>query len=81
MRGLTLLTSGRRPLSNVSVYCEPCGAETHTFATTTRIYVSLDAYTDPGGLPKPTPPNPSGPGWREVVVNGDTRFDMELVRR
>jgi len=92
--------SGRRPLSNVSVYCEPCGAETHTFATTddngfysfsgvwtdaghfpTRIYVSLDGYTDPGGLPRPTPPNPSGPGWREVVVNGDTRFDMELARR
>ena len=28
-----------------------------------------------------TPPNPSGPGWREVVIDGDTRFDMELVRR
>jgi len=92
--------TGRRPIPHVWVYCEPCGVDTHTSATTddsgfysfsgvwtnfvhspTRIYVSLDGYTDPGGLPQPTPPNPSGPGWREVVVNGDTRFDMELVRR
>jgi len=92
--------TGRRPIPHVSVYCEPCGVDTHTFATTddsgfysfsgvwtdaghspTRIYISLDGYTDPGGLPQPTPPNPSGPGWREVVVNGDTRFDIQLVPR
>ena len=46
-----------------------------------RISVTKDGYKDPPGLPKPTPPNPSGPGWREVVIQGDTRFDMELVRR
>jgi hypothetical protein len=46
-----------------------------------RIRVAKDGYQDPAGLPKPTPPNPSGPGWREVVIHGDTRFDMELVRR
>jgi hypothetical protein len=46
-----------------------------------RIFVQKDGYQDPAGLPTPTPPNPSGPGWREVVVNGDTRFDIELVRR
>jgi hypothetical protein len=46
-----------------------------------RIFVSRDGYQDPPGLPKPTAPNPSGPGWREVVIHGDTRFDMELVRR
>ncbi len=46
-----------------------------------RILVAKDGYQDPAGLPKPTPPNPSGPGWREVVIHGDTRFDMELVRR
>jgi hypothetical protein len=46
-----------------------------------RIRVAKDRYQDPVGLPKPTPPNPSGPGWREVVIHGDTRFDMELVRR
>jgi hypothetical protein len=93
-------SNGRAPIPHASVYCEPCGAETHTFATTdengfysftgvwtdpghfpTRILVRLDGYTDPPGLPTPTPPNPSGLGWREVVVNGDTRFDMQLIRR
>ena len=46
-----------------------------------RIWVRKDGYEDPAGLPKPTPPNPSGPGWREVVINGDTPLDIELVRR
>lgn len=46
-----------------------------------RVLVRKDGYQDPDGLAKPTPPNPSGPGWREVVINGDTRFDVELVRR
>lgn len=46
-----------------------------------RIWVGKDGYRDPDGLPKPTPPNPSGPGYREVVIHGDTRFDIELVRR
>ena len=46
-----------------------------------RVLVSKDGYRDPAGLPRPTPPNPSGPGWREVVIHGDTRFDVELVRR
>ena len=34
-------------------------------------------YEDPPGLPA----IPRGPGWREVLINGDTRFDIELVRR
>ena len=46
-----------------------------------RIWVTKDGYQDPPGLPKPTPPNPSSSGWREVVIHGDTRFDIELVRR
>ena len=24
---------------------------------------------------------PSGPGWREVLIDGDTRLDIALVRR
>jgi len=46
----------------------------------TRIWITKEGYADPEGLPTPTPPNPSGPGWREVVVNGDTQFDARLVR-
>ena len=45
------------------------------------IFLQKDGYQDPVGLPATTPTNPSGPGWREVVINGDTRFEIELVRR
>jgi hypothetical protein len=34
-------------------------------------------YEDPPGLPRMR----LGPGWREVLIDGDTRFDIELVRR
>ena len=34
-------------------------------------------YKDPPGLT----PARRGPGWREVLIDGDTRFDIELVRR
>jgi hypothetical protein len=92
--------TGRAPIEGVRVYCEPCGAETHSDAYTdsngfysftgvwidpahfpTRLWISKDGYIDPPGLPKTTPPNPSGAGWREVVINGDTQFDVQLVRR
>jgi hypothetical protein len=39
-------------------------------------YYNLD-YQDPPGLP----PSRNGSGWREVLIDGDTRFDIELVRR
>jgi hypothetical protein len=46
------------------------------------LYVFKEGYADPEGLPRPTPPNLTTPGWREVLVNGsDTQFDIELVRR
>ena len=34
-------------------------------------------FEDPQGLPVPS----RGPGWRDVLIDGDTRFDIELVRR
>ena len=34
-------------------------------------------YQDPPGLPLQV----RGPGWRDVLIDGDTRFDIELVRR
>ena len=34
-------------------------------------------YEDPPGIT----PARRGPGWREVLIDGDTRFDIELVRR
>ena len=93
-----LTAEGTVPIAGAAVYCEPCGAETHSWSKTdangfysffgvwldavpTRINVAKAGFVDPPGLAKTTPPNPSGPGWREVRVDGDTRFDIELVRR
>jgi hypothetical protein len=46
-----------------------------------RIWIGKAGYADPAGLPQPTPPNPAGAGWREVMVKGDTQLDIELVRQ
>ena len=96
-------------IPGAAVYCEACGATTHTWATAdgsgfyrfsgdlangggiwlsqgflTAIYVLQRGYQDPLGLPPLRGPlfhTPSGPGWREVSIEGDTRFDIELVRQ
>ena len=50
----------------------------------TAIGVEQTGYRDPPGLPPLRGPLfhiPSGPGWREVLIDGDTRLDIELVRR
>jgi hypothetical protein len=46
----------------------------------TEIYVGTSYnpnFKDPPGVT----PSRRGPGWREVLIDGDTRFDIELVRR
>ena len=85
--------AGRVPIPDVAVYCELCGVETHSWAKTdsngfyrffgiwldglpTRLSITEDGFADPPGLS-----HPWGPGWREVQIDGDTRFDIELVRR
>jgi len=99
-----LTPTGRTPIAGAIVYCEPCGKETHTFATADDngfyhfsgdlargggVWVSPGVptpiavgyynrdYEDPPGLPAMR----QGPGWREVLIDGDTSFDIELVRR
>ena len=50
----------------------------------TAIGVERAGYQDPPGLAPLRGPLfhiPSGPGWREVLIEGDTRFDIQLVRR
>ena len=86
--------TGRVPIEGVALYCELCGADTHSWAYTdsaglyrftgvwfdgrpTPVYIQKDGYA----VPASTPPNPSGSGYREVMVNGNTRFDVELVRQ
>jgi hypothetical protein len=49
-----------------------------TAGVPTRIIVGSynPDFEDPPGLPAS-----QGPGWRNVLIDGDTRFDIELVRR
>jgi hypothetical protein len=83
---------GRRPIQHVSVYCDSCGDPLgHTFAETdadgsyhfswtnngsTPLIVRKDGYRLAGN----PPPGPVE-GWIVAPVNGDTRFDIELVPR
>jgi hypothetical protein len=87
-----LTAMGRTPIQGVSVYCDSCGDPLgHTFADTdangfysfswtanghTPLIVRKDGYRLAGDLP-------AGPvnGWIVAAVNGDTRFDIELVRQ
>jgi hypothetical protein len=50
----------------------------------TAIGVQHTGYQDPPGLPPLRGPLfhiPSGSGWREVLIDGDTRLDIQLVRQ
>ena len=48
---------------------------------TNPLIVRKEGYDDPTGLPPRTWPGSPLLGWRDVTINGDTRFDIELVRR
>ena len=90
-----LTTTGQTPIEGVDVYCELCGAETHSWARTdsngsysftgvwttpdvrTPVWFRKEGYTDPPGIP----PVFNESGWRQALVTGDTRFDVELVRK
>jgi hypothetical protein len=81
------------PIERVWVYCELCGEETHSGTYTDNkgfytfkgvwgnavpILVAKDGYQDPPGT---TYASPFGPGSRDVIVNGDTRFNIQLARK
>ena len=72
----------RVPIERAWVYCERCGEETHAgmytdkqgfysfkgvWGTAFPISVRRDDYQDSG--------------WRNVILNGNTRFDVELERK
>jgi hypothetical protein len=92
-----ITANGRVPVADVEVYCDSCGPQGHTFSKTgangeyafsgapggeTLLLLAKEGYA----LPKPdwTQPNPTPLGWlggMNVSVNGDTQFDIEIVRR
>ena len=82
------------PVDGASVYCEPCGEGTHTYASTDSkgfyiftgiwgndfsIWIGKDGYQDPAGTVNSG--FPRGAGWRDVKISGNTRFDVQLVRK
>ena len=84
--------TGLAPVEGVEVYCDSCGEFGHTFTYTDAkgAYSFSGVY---GGLTPllirktgfqvvdPARTLPDGTGTRNATVNGDTRFDIELVRR
>ena len=84
------------PVADVSIYCDACGESGHSWLRSdVNGYYSFSGDLDAGGgiwlSTGPTlllvakegfqdPPMVS-PGRREVRIDGDTRFDIELVRR
>lgn len=86
--------TGTAPIENVEVYCDSCGSPNgHTFAYTDAngyysfsytppginpLLIRKDGYGDPAGQPPGSVP---GHLSRQPIVDGDTHFDIELVRR
>ena len=85
--------SGRVPVEGVHVYCDGCGSPVgHTSFFTARdgsysfgwaynsilpLLVQKDGYTVVGA----TDVLSNGMSRRLVTINGDTQFDIELIRR
>jgi hypothetical protein len=83
--------TGLAPIEGVEVYCDSCGSpDGHTFVYTDAngfyrlewaangvhpLFVTKDGYRHPNGAPL------DDYGRIRATVNGDTRFDIELVRR
>jgi hypothetical protein len=89
------VAAARVPVAGVDVYCDACGPPLgHTLtrtdsngvyelmgapAGTTRVLLSKSGFR----LPQPAWTGPGGIGWMggvDVRVNGDTRFDIEIIR-
>ena len=88
---LEVTATGYIPIEDVAVYCELCGEETHSWSVTdsSGIYSFTGVWTTPGS-PTPVSFNKKGytdpladtsSGNRQIMINGDTRLDVELVRR
>lgn len=62
----------------------PCAAQPWVNAGTTFLWIEKAGYADPVGQPPSIfnrgQPDASSVGWRDVIINGDTRFDIQLVR-
>jgi hypothetical protein len=87
-----IVPEGRRPVHNVDVYCDGCGSEVgHTRVFTdpdgvysfewtydgvNRLLISKDGYR----VANPTATS-GALEFKDAMVSGDTRFDIEMARR
>ena len=99
---IEMTATGDRPIKDVSVYCDACGAVGHTWSYTDSSgrYSFSGDLGQRGGVWLPAGAKipllvkkegyavvgaettfADGTGSRNVIVNGDTRFDILLVRR
>lgn len=64
------------------VWVCPCAGQPWVEAGTTFLWVAKDGYGDPPDTPGSVfERGAPSPGTRDVKIDGDTRFDIELVRR
>lgn len=67
------------------VWVCPCSFAPSVEPGISSIQWNKDGYDDPAGqaasIFDPVPVAVTGSGWRDVKINGDTRLDIELVRR
>jgi len=91
-----IVAGARFPVAAVEVYCDACGpplGHTLTSSDSNGVYELKDVppgptrvlLSKPGFmLPRPAWLGPGGIGWMggiDVIVNGDTRYDIEIVRQ
>jgi len=81
---------GPKPVADVEVYCDSCGSPVgHTFAYPDAQGLYSFSWAANGvhpllvrkagyGVTDPTTTYPDGTGVRNVTVNGDTRFDIQM---
>lgn len=93
LSGTVTEVSSGEPIEGVELYCDACGPEGHRWAESDAngFYIFYDVYAgnapllirkagygDPPGVPQGPV---AGRSWRPVIVNGDTRLDIQLARK
>jgi hypothetical protein len=82
-----VVTDSRGFFSFRPVWVCPCSAAPWVDAGITAVWVNKDGYQAPAGQPasifhdRPGTTAPPDSHLRDVTINGDTRIDIELVRR
>ena len=78
------VTDANGYFSLTPVWVCPCSYQPWIGAGVTLLWLWTDDYVDPPGQPPSLftrgMTNP-GSGWRDVTIDGDTRVELELVRR